>query len=334
MSERLRFLDKVAALGRERQIFATATVVGRRPPVSARLGDRALIYGDGRMEGFVGGACSREIVRTQALEALAARQPRMVSIRPDAAGSSSESPDHVVVPMSCASEGAVDVYIEPFVQARRLVVVGSTPVAEAVARLGSLLEYDVVRVVDAAEQRDVEALASGVPVAPLAALADVLRGGGGHVAAVVASQGHYDEDALTSILASQPAYVGLVASRKRGDTVRTILREGGVIGGDSVRIPAGLNLGGETPTEIALSILAEIVQTRQAARSAAVSAPAAADAVAVNPATSRDPVCGMEVTIANARHTAEVDGTVYYFCCANCRARFIKNPAQFLTVAG
>ena len=327
--ERRRFLDKVAALGRDRQTFAVATVVGRRAPVSARLGDSAIVYSDGRMEGFVGGACSREIVRTQALDALKAGQGRLVSIRPDATSPSADA-ERVVVPMTCASEGAVDVYIEPYVQATRLVVVGATPVAEAVARLGATLDFDVVRVVDAAEQRDVEAQATAAAVAPLGALADVLRGGGDEVAVVVASQGHYDEDALTVILANRASYVGLVASRKRGETVQTVLRESGVTGGESVRVPAGLDLGARTPQEIALSILAEIVKVRSQGRSAL----AQAAAVEEPPTTARDPVCGMQVTIATARHTAEVDGTRYYFCCPGCRARFIKDPTQFLSVAG
>ena len=106
------------------------------------------------MEGFIGGACSREIVRKQALTALRTRRARLVSIRPDAAAASATDPEHVVVPMTCVSEGAVDVYVEPFVPARRLVVVGATPVADALARTARSLDYDVVRVVDTRERRD------------------------------------------------------------------------------------------------------------------------------------------------------------------------------------
>lgn len=215
-------------------------------------------------------------------------------------------------------------------------VVGATPVAEAVARIGATLDFDVVRVVDAAEQRDVEAQTSAATVAPLGALADVLRGGGDGVAVVVASQGHYDEDALTVVLTNTASYVGLVASRKRGETVRTVLRESGVTGGESIRVPAGLDLGARTPSEIALSILAEVVQTRRdvPATSSAPMHPAETASLPAEPTTARDPVCGMQVTIATARHTADVDGTRYYFCCAGCRSRFIKGPAQFLSVAG
>jgi len=122
------FFERVAALRREGQSFAVATVVARRAPVSAHLGDRAIIFADGRMEGFVGGACSREIVRRQARESLNRRLGRLVSIRPDAVPVPESTPEHVVVPMTCVSEGAIDVYIEPFVRARSLVVVGASEI--------------------------------------------------------------------------------------------------------------------------------------------------------------------------------------------------------------
>src|SRR5580765_1098001 len=116
----LNFFERVAALQREGRSFAVATVVGRRAPVSAHLGDHAIVFADGRMEGFVGGACAREIVRQQALESLRARHGRLISIGPDAADGVASNAEHVVVSMTCASEGAVDVYVEPFVQPRVL----------------------------------------------------------------------------------------------------------------------------------------------------------------------------------------------------------------------
>ena len=326
------FFEKVAALRREGQPFAVATVVGRRAPVSAHLGDRAIVYADGRMEGFVGGACSREIVRRQALECLRLRHARLVSIRPDADVSGAADPERVIVPMTCVSEGAVDVYVEPNLRRRRLVVAGNTPVAEALARTALTLDFDVVRVVDPHEQRDLEAEAAalGFRVAPLQSLAAIVTEAGGDAAAVVASQGHYDEEALQSILRAGAAYVGLVASRTRGGSVLKALADSGVPGVSAVRNPAGLDLGARTAPEVALSILAEIVQQRpaesldQPAPAAAVSAPARATRK-----TAVDPVCHMEVDIATARHSAEVAGTIYYFCCAECRRRFVADPARF-----
>jgi xanthine dehydrogenase accessory factor len=330
------FLDRVMALQRDRQPFATATVVGRRPPVSAHLGDRAIIHADGRMEGFIGGACSREIVRRQAIDAMRTRRARLVSIRPDAAEASTADPEHVVVPMRCASEGAVDVYVEPVVQPRRLIVVGTTPVADALTRLALGIDYDVVRVVDSHERADLEQAAAtlGFTVAPLEMLESAVRESGGDAAAIVASQGHYDEQALETIVKAGARYVGLVASRKRGATVKAYLQDAGLVGVEAIRNPAGLDLGARSAPEVALSILAEIVQMSPATASGFCGADAVTSGqveAAVSTATAVDPICRMEVEIAGARHTADIGGMTYYFCCAQCRATFLKDPAPFVT---
>src|SRR5262245_6007633 len=333
----VEFFERIARLGREGQSFAIATVVGRRAPVSSHLGDRAIVFADGRMEGFVGGACSHEIVRTQALEALASGQGRIVSIRPDA-GAVQSTGDHVVVPMTCASEGAVDIYIEPFVQPRRLIVVGATPIAAALARVARTLDYRVIRVVDAREQADIEsdAAAFGFTLATLDGLDDALKppvGAHEDRAVVVASQGHYDEEALAAALKSGVPYVALVASRARGATVKALLEEQGVPAVASIRNPAGLDLGARTAPEVALSILAEIVQARASQPTAEPkSAMAAAPAVAAaGSSIAIDPVCHMEVDIATARYKADLDGAPYYFCAASCKARFLKRPHDYLS---
>src|SRR5215207_3838928 len=317
--------DQIAALRLQGRSFALATVVARRAPVSAHLGDRAIVFPDGRIEGFVGGACSREIIRQQGLDALKTRCSRLVSIRPDAADSGPATGEHVVVPMTCVSEGAIDVDVEPFVQARRLFVAGATPVADSLARLARGMSYDVVRVVLDQELRDIEqdATALGATVVTLDALQGVLRdsaAGGADLAAVVASQGHYDEEALEVILRCGVPYVGLVASRTRGAAVRTMLEQRGVPDVATIRNPAGLDLGARTPPEVALSILAEIVKAHpEGTRTAAAAMTNARPAEALPaPATAVDPVCGMSVALASARHTAVFDGVTYYFCCAGC----------------
>ena len=324
------FFERVAAVQREGHSFAVATVVARRPPVSAHLGDHAIVFADGRMEGFVGGACAREIVRLQALESIAVRHGRLVSIRPDAGEPVAATAEHVVVPMTCSSEGAVDVYVEPFIRPRLLIVVGATPIADALARLARSMDDDVVRVVDPRERRDVEpaSAALGINVVALDDLASLVRGGTANCtpdSAVVVSQGHYDEQALEVLLAAGVPYVGLVASHERGATVRSLLEENGVPGVAALRSPAGLDLGARTAPEVALSILAEIVQSRTSR--SMEPAPATAPAVATS---AVDPVCGMSVIVASARHVGEVNGTVYYFCCANCRAEFLKDPQTYL----
>lgn len=332
------FLEQVSALSREGKVFAVATVVARHAPVSAHLGDRALVFADGRIEGFVGGACSREIIRKQGLEAIRAGCGRLVSIRPDAGASSESSADHVFVPMTCVSEGAVDVYVQPYPLPRRILIVGATPVADALARLGRSMEYDVTHVVDSSEIHDVEqtAAAPGVSVVALGDFETFLSqatAAGANLAAVVASQGNYDERALELLLRRGIPYIGLLASPKRGAAVRALLKNGGVPGVDTIRIPAGIDLGARTPPEVALSILAQIVMEHPSGVPEEAAEPPAGIAAPPGEASATDPVCGMQVEIASARHMAKVDDVAYYFCCAGCREQFIANPARYRTAS-
>jgi xanthine dehydrogenase accessory factor len=264
-----QFFEQVTQLKRDGASFVVATVVSRRAPVSSHLGDRALIHSDGRMEGFVGGSCSREIVRKQSLEVLRLGKPRLVLIRPDATLETLQhaaDAESIVVPMTCASEGAVDVYLEPHTPAKALLVVGFTPVAQAVAKLGTLLEYDVTRVVTREEMRDLET--EGHRLVALPDLENHLKNLPAEVrssmAAVVASQGHYDEPTLEPLLKNGVGFVGLLASRKRAVTVRELLELQGLDASltAQIRNPIGLDLGAKTPAEVAVSILAEIIQHR------------------------------------------------------------------------
>lgn len=348
------FLTRIAELSDAGQHFVTATVVSRRAPVSSHLGDRALVLSDGRMEGFVGGSCSHDIVRKQALEVLRLGTPRLVLIRPDASEEAMQhaaNAESIVVPMTCASEGAVDIYLEPHLPARWLLVVGFTPVAGAVAKLGDFLGYKVRRVVTAEDARDLDTAETVLlPELPafLAELSTEARAG---LAAVVASQGHYDEPALEALLLAEVGFVSLLASRKRAVTVRELLELQGLSAAQvaQIRNPAGLDIGAKTPPEVAVSILAEVIAARNPAlappmfthsqnydagahRAAAqVSQPTQTQTSQPRPGYAISPVDGEEIEIASAVHFADLDGVRYYFTCPNCKRRFLKDPAKFLT---
>jgi len=329
----MQFFDRVAELERRHAIFAVATVVARRSPVSSHLGDRAVVFADGRMEGFVGGSCSRDIVRRQALGAIASGKPRLLHIRPDEAEVEALVADadgeQVFVPMACASEGHVDVYIEPHIPLRRLLVAGFTPVAEALARIAASLDYDVLRVVAREELRDAQGV-TGVRVLALDEFAEYLASLDAfertRLIAIVASQGHYDEAVLETLLTVDGAYVGLLASRKRSASVFGVLAQGGMSAERiaRVRTPVGLDIGARNPGEVAVSILAEIIGSTPALDEFRESMAEAA----VPAATAVDPVCGMEVEVAGAHHVLERDGVTHYFCCAGCRAAFAAEPAR------
>ena len=277
-------------------------------------------------------------MRRHAVDAIRNGTPRMLHIRPEPASQDRTSDDegeHIFIPMSCASEGSTDVYVEPHVPARRLIVAGFTPVAQALAHAGAALGYSIIRVVDESEGTDLEADAATSATAAimldglrttLNALCDSERA---RTSAVVASQGHYDEAALDVLLEANLGFIGLVASRKRAARVFGVLEQQGCSRERiaTVRNPVGLDLGARTPQDVAVSILAEMVV--HAARSGS-------DALSVPDASTMalDPICGMEVEIAGARHRFELNGGTYYFCCAGCRSAFAADPAAALAASG
>jgi xanthine dehydrogenase accessory factor len=271
---------RLAAAG-EPHVLATVVKVER--PASTRRGDRALITPGGELFGWVGGACSEPIVIREALRALADGEPRLVRIGPQ--GTAAEEGDVVVAESSCASEGTVEVLVEPRLPRPLLAVVGDSPAARTLGELAATIGWRVE-----------------------SELAD------GADAVVVASMGHGDEDVLTTALATAAGYVGLVASSRRAQAVVGELRTRGLDEEELARIrsPAGLDLGPSSQEEIAVAILAELVAWRH---TTGVS-PAEAVGEAV------DPVCGMTVSIAGARETLVRDGTTYYFCGPGCRRRF------------
>ncbi len=332
------FYDRLAELERENARFVVATVVARQSPVSSHLGDRALVFEDGHMEGFVGGSCSRDIVRRHALSALRMRAPVLLQIRPlddrNARTPADADPgariERVVVPMSCASEGAVDVYIEPHVPQRCLVVAGFTPVADALARVAAALDYAVVRVVTAEEMRDMRApqdRARRVEIATLGAFLDELDESARHeVVAVVASQGHYDERVLEILMARDIGFIGLLASRRRAETVYRVLAQQGVSSRRLATInnPVGLDIAARSPGEVAISILAQVIAAQP------TTAPVAGNKAAPAAAAALDPVCGMDVEPALSAHRFEHAGQIYVFCCAGCRTAFAAEPERYV----
>jgi xanthine dehydrogenase accessory factor len=270
--------------------FVTATVVRAQPPTSVVAGDVALVLADGTIEGFVGGACAEHSVRAYSLKALEDGEAVVLKILPF--GDESIGPEGrevaaeagaVTVQNPCLSGGAIEVFLEPVLPAPRVLVVGDTPIAGALRRLAPELGLDAVE----GDLRE------------------------GDLALVVAAHGRDELGALRAALEAGVPYVGLVASRKRGDGVLAELRGDGVAPEllDRIEVPAGLDIGARTPGEIALSILARVVEVRRGERRQA--AP-----------TAVDPICGMTVAAVPGTISLEHDGETVYFCCEGCKAEF------------
>lgn len=271
---------RAAELAADRTAFVQATVVRAQHPTSAHAGDGALVLPDGSIEGFVGGTCAESSVRVHALAVLETREPLLLRILPGEPSTRIEQ-GAVTVSNPCLSGGALEIFLEPRTPPPRVVVVGDSPIAQALAALGEPL---------------------GLAVTLTPAMTDPPRPD--DAALVVASHGRGEEAALEAALRAGVPYVGLVASRARGAAVLAALDVPEALR-DRVHTPAGLAIGARTGPEIALSILAEIVAQR-----AAPSAPVAEVATAV------DPICGM--TVAVTADALQVDGV--YFCGEGCRA--------------
>jgi xanthine dehydrogenase accessory factor len=324
--EGMDVLAEMGELARRGQAFAVATVVWRQPPSSSQPGARAIITADGELRGWIGGACAEPAVIREAQRVIAEGTARLLLLgTPEQFGAA--VPDGItVIPISCQSEGALEIYIEPVLPVPHLVIVGSSPMAGMLARLAGALGWqtDLVRGPDftaaSADERSM---------------------------IVVATQGHDDEDVLERAIAARPAYLGLVGSRRRGATVLGYLADRGVPKEelDRIRVPAGLDLGKTTHQEIAVAILAELVQLRAAGalrtraqtgtvqpgrRTPGEPERSAPTIDAERPAPLVDPVCGMTVAADAAGRPLRHDGLDYYFCSGGCRRAFENDPDTYV----
>ncbi|MEI7469371.1 MAG: XdhC family protein [Chloroflexota bacterium] len=326
--------------------FVLATVVRAEKPTSAKAGAKAIVIqnadGSSTLTGWVGGSCAQPTVVRESLKALIDLQPRLLHLGPPESLSGIARNGLVEVPLTCASEGTLEIYIEPYAPQPQLVLIGHLPVVEVLCALGKDIGYDVLVMGQGATperfgRADV-ALDLNLSALTLNRLSYV----------VVASHGNYDEPALEAALRSDAPYVALVASQKRLAKVIDYLRDCGLNDAQLSRLkcPAGLDVGAVTPEEIALSILAEIVQVRRRGKLGAVGnveekrkneklseevkSPSSLTAIETAIETAIDPVCDMEVTIATALWKTDHNGQTYYFCAPGCKRSFTKSPEKYL----
>lgn len=276
--------------------FVHATVVRAQSPTSAHAGDKAIILADGSIEGFVGGQCTGESVRTAALGVLEGGESLLLRILPDGGTGFPDSPGAQVVVNPCLSGGAIEIFLEARLPSPLIAVVGSTPVAHAIASLAESVGLSVMEVRTPASE----------------ALERV-------TALIVSSHGLDEEAWIRRALEAGVGFIGLVASSTRGEAVVSAM---GLTKEEQERIhtPVGLDIGAESAEEIALSIVAGLVRAVRIeglAPSPATpgdrSGPLRAASVAV------DPVCGMTVVTGPETPHRVVGGVDQWFCSPACR---------------
>ena len=290
--------ERAAALRADRVPFVHARVVRAERPTSAKPGDEAVVFGDGTLEGFVGGSCAESTVRAQSLALLDSGETLLLRITPEP--QDVHDPEGTLtVHNPCLSGGTLEIFLEPVVPAPLVLVHGESPIATALVAMAGALGWDARR--------------WGGDVTP------------GAAAVVVATHGRDEEEALATALRAGVPYVGLVASHKRGEAVTASLEVDDAARA-RVRTPAGLDIGARAPEEVALSVLAEIVAERRRPSGRPVQP---SDARPAEPATATDPVCGMSVAAVDSSLHLDHDGVRHWFCGTGCLRAFAADPAAY-----
>jgi xanthine dehydrogenase accessory factor len=351
-------LELSRELTRQNKPHAWITVISVTSPSSSYVGAQAIVKSDGELSGWIGGGCVQSAARAAALRSIASAIPQRLRL------SNTKDPSEAVDvrPMACASNGEVELFIQPAAVAPRLRIYGSTPIVRIAAWLAREADFDPLTDQEAA---DVEALASAVPAPASAAAPSTSRTAGSaserpatsvlstdrETYALIATQGEGDESALESALRSCARAVLVIASKRKAERLRTAMKLRGISQDriDVMHAPAGPDIGAVTPNEIALAAVAGLVALRrghapspvpacpsstQQARSTQTQhkrpAPTTAEA---QPVTGYvNPVCGAVVDPTRALSSLTMSGQTHYFCCQGCRTEFERDPGKYLEI--
>lgn len=306
--------------------FVLATVVRCENPTSAKPGSQAIIQDDGQVVGWIGGSCALPIVKRESTRVLKeGSEPFLLRLGSSDAESFTNTQTGVrIFPMACASKGVLDIYIEPHLPVAELLLVGESPIISALLQLAPLLDFRVTQL-DSSD------------------LSQITINERSYI--LVATHGQYDEDVLAQALRSSAAYIGMVSSPRRAESCRNYLRDSGMEEQYIARLkaPAGLDIGAITPEEIAASIIVELIQWQrcklkadapvtnsESKKLAHLGEDMPRPEIPLVAASAIDPVCGMTVEIAHARHHSNYDGREIYFCCPACKKQFERDPQPYL----
>ncbi|MFQ5675513.1 MAG: XdhC family protein [bacterium] len=326
MDEQL--LDKLSDLKANRQPFVLATVVSCENPTSAKPGAKAIVLGNGTVLGWVGGSCAQPIVVQEAKQALQDGLPKLLKIGTEQAKDYGKNNGVRNFEMTCFSGGAMEIFIEPVLPKPYLLLFGNSPDLQALARLGQVMNFEIAVCDPGIRQetfpKEVKILTEPDPKRIKKTQKTYI---------VIATHGRYDEEALEKALAIPAEYIGLISSKKRARAIFDYLKSKGINEKELKRVssPAGLDIGANSPDEIALSILAEIVALRRRVARVAAKEVDKPDTPSADEAV--DPICGMTVDIKSAKFKIEYQDDWFYFCCAGCLQKFQQEPEKHIEQA-
>jgi xanthine dehydrogenase accessory factor len=246
----------LAEIERNHESAALCTVISSEGSTPRHVGSKMLVYPDGKFIGTVGGGDLEHRVLDEAWIAMTDGESRLLSYR--MADPSRGDPG--------VCGGTVEVFVEPILPPAMVVVIGAGHVGKAVVHLAKWLGFRVAVSDDRPEFCNPEAVpgADAYYPVPMAQLPEQLKINKRTYIVITSRGANVDIQGLPGLLDTNPAYIGVIGSRRRWLTTVKALRQKGIPQEklESVHSPMGLELNAETPEEIAVSIMAEILMLK------------------------------------------------------------------------
>lgn len=316
--------------------FAIAQVIDRIAPSSGKVGDKALILDSGELIGWIGGGCVRGIVIKEALDVIKSKRYRRVRISPE--GGTRETATYKEYVMSCQSKGTLEVMIEPVIPQPELIIVGKSNIARKLSLLASTADFKVSVM---ASDADVQMFPTAYELKDTVDFRSLTSVANTYI--IVTTQGEDDELSVRKALQTAVKYVGFVASKKKSEDIKKYLLDQGISEKRTaqLRSPVGLDINAKLASEVAISILAEVIDHFRNGNAASSMPKHDSSTEEVVPSTAANkfaedyyinPVCKVPVSKKNPKYIVEYEGEKVYFCCDGCKLSFEKEPRKYIEV--
>lgn len=331
--------EKMSSLLGHGETFALAQVVWRQAPSSGKPGDKAIIRNDGSVIGWIGGGCVKGIVIKEGMEAIKDHKYRLVKISPDYKGKEETDDENIKkYKMTCHSGGSMEVFIEPVIPNPHLIIMGRSNIAKALAKVAKAADFKVSVHSKVEQEKEFEGVDAYYQTI---SLDDHIITPNTFV--VVSTQGDTDEWCVKNALLTGSSYVGFIASKRKSKQVKDYLGmeklDDKLI--SSLRTPVGLDINAKLPSEVAVSIVADIVKEfRSDEPKEQVQITMDSESVeevkkqpevsSKDPEFIVNPVCNLPITKESAKYVVREKGELIYFCCDGCKVSFDKNPDTYI----
>lgn len=310
--------------------FAVVQVIDKKAPSSSKVSDKAIVLENGQLIGWIGGGCVKGIVIHEALKVLQTNKYRRIRIAPSKTKNNSENLIHYT--MSCYSEGAVEVLIEPFDSLPEIIVVGKSNIAMKLVEIAAVANFKVTVI---AKDPATNQFPTADLIHPELDFKSLKNPQNAYI--IIASQGDNDEEKIVKALETSINYVGLISSAKKAKKIRAFLATTQLSPKRiaELRSPVGIDINAKQASEVAISILADIIQhfrntTPNSCCNTKTKTPQEEHSKAFSEEFYINPVCNVPVSKITPKHILEYGGKKVFFCCDGCKISFEKNPELYL----